>query len=64
MSRINNTKLFLAILDGEKKTNHLKLFKSFLDMFWKDMTKTELLEENSKLTMTDFKELINEYYED
>lgn len=64
MSRINTTKLFLEILDSEKKVNHLKLFKSFLDMFWRDSTKVELVEENSKLKTLDFKELINEYYED
>lgn len=64
MSRINNTKLFLTILDSEKKVNHLKLFKSFLEMFWNNATKEELLEENSKLPTLDFKELIDEYYED
>lgn len=64
MSRINNTKLFLEILDTEKRVNHLNLFRKFLEMFWKDATKEELLEENSKLELTNFKTLIDEYYED
>jgi len=60
---INYNKLFVNTLDKQKELNELKLFKQFLDMFPKDISKEELIYEDNKLLNNSFEDLINKYYE-
>jgi len=60
---INNYRVFIDTIDRQVELNHLKLFKTFLDIYPKDISKEELIFENNKLQQSSFIDLINKYYE-